>query len=222
MRVMDTRMRVLFDMSMAADSFVSYTYNSDKEIVVGFNTVHFYKMLKNIQKKDTFEIRIESEDSPMCEMFVYPKDGNRMTRSVVKILTWQVVDIEIPTGYSRPVIVTTSEIQKAVKDLDILTDKIVVRYKNNVLLFSSSVDKVYSKTIQFGEHEYQSNIDMDTDYEFEDEFENMQFSSITKITGLNKEVKVFVKKNNPIMLTIILGSLGTLDIYLNSASNIQS
>ncbi len=208
MRTVDTSMKLLLDLDLKADNFSVFEF-SGQPIEVGLNTSHLFKIVKNIRKKDSIEFRIRESSTDMLEILVIPKEGNRVSSAQIKVLNWQSLDIEIPEGYERPVIVATSEMQKLVKDLSLISDKIVITSTGGLLTFSSTVDKIYNKTIQFGEATTSASEDI-----ISDEFENHQLSSITKISGLARNVSIYMLDKQPVYIKIYLDTLGTLGVYL--------
>ena len=66
---------------------------------------------------------------------VIPKENNRITTSYIKVQSIQNLDIEIPTGYNKSIIVTSSEYQKMCKDINNISSTINIRSKNFQIKF---------------------------------------------------------------------------------------
>ena len=113
---MDHHRRVLINLKMHANKFPTYKFNS-KKMFLGIHLPHFHKMLKSIKKKDSIELYIDDETPTDLYIKVIPKENNRVTTSTIKIQPAQNIDTDIPTGYIKPIIVSSSEFQKMIKDM---------------------------------------------------------------------------------------------------------
>ena len=98
-RMTDSNRRILFDLTLDADKFTLFKLKK-KQISIGLNLSHFYKMLKNIKKKDSLALFIE-ENKEELGIRVIPKEKNRVTTSFVKVQNLQSLDIDIPFNYNK-------------------------------------------------------------------------------------------------------------------------
>lgn len=212
MRVVDASVKLLLDMNLESKNFTVFEYAASTPLDIGLNTAHLFRMLKSCRKKDAIELRVRENDPSVLDILVIPRESNRLSVSQIKILSWQSLEIDLPSGYKRPVIVATSELLKLVKDLALINDKLTVTSSGGILTFSSSVDKIYQKSIQFGEKSTTHGLESVTD-----EFENSQLASITKISGLAKTVQIYMHEQLPLFIDVTLSTLGTLGIYLRGA-----
>ena len=205
-------MKVLFDLKLNADMFLSYKFNSNKPINVGINLKHFHKMLKSMKKKDSIELFIEDETSENFGIRVIPKENNRVSTSFIRIHTLQVLDIDIPEGYTRPVIVPSTDFQKMVKDLRNISEKVNFSSYGEYISFQCLIDNVLSKEVKFGENICHNN----KEAEIEEEFDINQLLSIVKLAGLNKNIQIYSKKGFPILLKTQVGSLGHMSVFVKT------
>lgn len=216
MRMMDHHRSILIDLSLNANNFQVYKFNS-KKIYLGINMNHFHKMLKSIKKKDSIELFIDENAPNDLGIKVIPKENNRVTTSYIKIQNVQNLDINIPTGYSKPIIVSSSEYQKLVKEMSSIGNTLKVLSKNYSIEFSCNAGGILKRTVQFGE------IDEDEDKdatEYEQEFVTDQLCRITKLSGLSTNMQIFPGK--PLLFTSSVGSLGKISIYIKSKEQIDS
>jgi proliferating cell nuclear antigen len=169
-------------------------------------------MLKSIKKKDSIELFIDENAPNDLGIKVIPKENNRVTTSYIKIQNVQNLDINIPTGYSKPIIVSSSEYQKLVKEMSSIGNTLKVLSKNYSIEFSCNAGGILKRTVQFGE------IDEDEDSkdaaEYEQEFVTDQLCRITKLSGLSTNMQIFPGK--PLLFTSAVGSLGKISIYIKS------
>lgn len=218
LRMMDHHRSILIDLNLNANNFQVYKFNS-KKIYLGINLNHFHKMLKSIKKKDSIELFI-TEDAPNdLGIKVIPKENNRVTTSYIKIQNVQNLDINIPTGYNKPIIVSSSEYQKLVKEMSSIGSTLKVLSKNYSIEFSCNAGGILKRTVQFGEIFDDDATDKDSS-EYEQEFVTDQLCRITKLSGLSNNMQIFPGK--PLLFTSSVGSLGKISIYIKSKEQIDS
>ena len=73
-RMTDSNRRILIDVKLSADKFSSFKYNQSRQISIGLNLSHFYKMLKNVKKKDSLVLFIEENKEDELGIRVIPKE----------------------------------------------------------------------------------------------------------------------------------------------------
>jgi proliferating cell nuclear antigen len=217
LRMMDHHRSILIDLNLNANNFQVYKYSS-KKIYLGINLNHFHKMLKSIKKKDSIELFINENAPNDLGIKVIPKENNRVTTSYIKIQNVQNLDINIPTGYSKPIIVSSSEYQKLVKEMSSIGSTLKVVSKNYSIEFSCDAGGILKRTVQFGEV-FDDDSEKDA-LEYEQEFVTDQLCRITKLSGLSSNMQIFPGK--PLLFTSSVGSLGKISIYIKSKEQIDS
>ena len=108
LRMMDHHRTILIDLELDADNFLLYKYKNTEKLYLGVNLTHFHKMLKSIKKKDSIEFFIDDQNITDLGITIIPKEHNRVTTSFIKIQSIQNLDIDLPTGYEKPVIVPSA------------------------------------------------------------------------------------------------------------------
>ncbi len=211
LRMTDSNKKILIDIDLQADSFVQYKYKSSAPVTsIGLNFSHFYKMVKNIKKKDSVVLFIEEDKQTELGIRVIPKEKNRVTTSFVKIQNLQSLDIELPGGYNNSIIVPSNEYIKMIKDLNnIGGHNITISSTNNVIRFSCSSNGVYSRDIMFGETE-----DDEEKENVSQEFETEQLTRISKVAGLSSQIQIYQSSELPILIKSNVGNLGKIFVYL--------
>lgn len=211
LRMTDSNKKILIDIDMQADHFTQYKFKSNNIMSIGLNFSHFYKMVKNIKKKDSVVLFIEEEKQTELGIKVIPKEKNRVTTSFVKIQNLQSLDIELPEGYSNSIIVPSNEYIKMIKDLNnIGGNSISISSSNNVIKFSCNSNGVYSRDIMFGENEED---DEEKDIVSQD-FETEQLTRISKVAGLGTQIQIYQSPDLPILFKSNIGNLGKIYVYL--------
>jgi proliferating cell nuclear antigen PCNA len=191
------------------------------EIKVGLNLSHFYKMLKSIKKKDSLTLLIE-ESSPLdLKIIIHQNEDSNSTTSTIKISNVHPLGIEIPDGYSKPIITPSKEFQK-IKTLDKISKYMKVTANPKTITFYCDKENLFDRKVKFGGSEDPE----DEHDELEDDiycqvFETEQILSLTKIAGLSQIVSIFPNcefKGEPLPLKFKLnvGNLGTIEVYLKS------
>jgi hypothetical protein len=229
LRTMNDGRTVLFDLKLNSECFsifyVKYTNKKSDiidektgKILVGLNLVHFYKMLKQIKKRDSIELFINDENMEELGIKIIPKEKNRTTTSFIKIQHIQSIDTDVPEGYGKPVLIPSGEFQKMCKGLTQISNVTQISAKGFTIKFSSDAGDVMKRCTEFGENDSdeESNIDDDDKEEYKDEYETEQLIKISKIAGLNSFMKIYTKEGLPLLLKSNVGSLGELCIYLKS------
>jgi len=221
LRMMDHHRSILIDLMLQATNFQLYKFNS-KKIYMGINLNHFHKMLKSIKKKDSIELFID-EDSPFdLGIKVIPKENNRVTTSFIKIQNVQNLDINIPTGYTKTVIVSSSEYQKLVKEMSSIGTTLKVTSRKNCIEFSCNAGGILKRTVQFGEKDDDDDEEEEKKEggEYEQEFVTDQLCRITKLSGLCTNMHIYPGK--PLLFSSSVGTLGRISIFIKSKEQIDS
>ena len=219
LRMMDHHRTILIDLHLDANCFSVYKFTGKEKIDLGINLSHLHKMLKTIKKKDSIKLFIDDRTPNDLFIKVTPKENTRSTTSSVKIQTIQNLDIDLPDGYGKPVIVPSGEFQKMCKGLNSISSTTHILSTGFTIRFSSDAGGVMKRYTDFGETDDSDNEDVEmktTNYS--EMFDTEQLVRITKLSGLNSIMQIYPKTDNPLMFKSFVGSLGFISIYLKSKS----
>lgn len=223
LKMMDSHRRILMDLYLLAENFKIYKFKSDCKLYLGINLNHFHKMLKSIKKKDSLILFIDENKRNDLGIKVLPKENNRITTSYIKIQNIQNLDIELPIGYTKPIIVPSNEYQKMCKDMNNIGTNVQITSKEYCIKFLCNADSVYSREVVFGEtgddedsEEERENLDT-----YSEMFSTEQLSRLIKISGLSNRMKIFPKNGLPLLFVSQIGTLGQISIYLKSKKDIE-
>lgn len=220
LRMMDSNRRTLVDLILNAESFNLYYFSPRVEsqyINIGINLNHLYKMLKIIKKKDTLVLYIREDKMSDLYIQIIPKDMQRITTSCIKIQNIQNLEIALPEGYERSVLVSSSEFSKMCKDMFSISNNITIAASKYSITFLCNVGNVYSREVVLG----------DTDSEsqpvpiLDDEYDTEQLSRIHKIAGLSSSMTINCGKQAPLLINSQIGILGKISIYIKSRRQIE-
>lgn len=220
LRMMDHHRSILIDLMLDATNFLLYKFNS-KKIHMGINLGHLHRMTKSVKKKDQIELFID-EDAPFdLGIRVIPEKNNRITTSFIKIQNVQNLDINIPTGYTKTVIVSSSEYQKLVKEMSSIGTTLKVTSRKNFIEFSCNAGGILKRTVQFGEKDDDDDDEEDKKgCDYEQEFVTDQLCRITKLAGLCSNMHIYPGK--PLLFSSSVGTLGKISIFIKSKEQIDS
>jgi proliferating cell nuclear antigen PCNA len=218
LRMMDHHRSILIDLNLRADNFNIFKLESDGKLYLGINMAHFHRLAKSIKKKDTIELFIDEASPTDLGIKVIPKENNRVTTSYIKIQSVQNIDIDIPTGYSRPVIVSSAEYQKLVKEMNSLGTTMKVTSRQFFIEFSCDAGGILKRSVQFGEKD--DSLEENAKESFCQDFITEQLCRITKLSGFSNDIQIFTGK--PLLFSSNVGSLGTISIFIKSKEQIEN
>lgn len=208
----------MISIDLLSENFQRYMFTGDEPIYIGMNSIHFHKMLKSIKKKDSLELKISSSNLNELEIHTIPRDKIRITKSSIKIQVSQNIDVGVPDGYPRSIIIPSSDFQKMIKDLILVnSDKIKIETSDGYINFSSNADGIMKRSIQFGERSSNSSM-LASNY-----FSTDTISKISKISALSTCIHVFpCSDERPIQLKTNVGTLGTIKLFIKSDEIIET
>ena len=226
LRMFDHHRKTMVDLELLSENFSVYKYKIENNFCLGLNLNHFHKMLKSIKKKDSLQLFIDSDNITELGIKTIPKENTRITTSGIKIQTIQNLDIDIPDGYGKPVIVLSSEFQKMCKDLSSIgSTNITVVAKNFHIEFIADADGILKRKVVFGENDDSSDEEdnNNSNPEYTATFATDQLSRITKLAGLSGNMQIFPASGNlPLLFRSNIGSLGKIAIFIKSKELLEN
>jgi proliferating cell nuclear antigen len=240
LKTTDNEDKLLIDISLHRASFKKFICR--KTMYIGLNVIHLHKMIKSIKKKESITMYI-SEDRPSdLAISIIQSDCNHKNTSYVKIQSVQNVDINIPSGYKYPIIIPSSNFQKLVKSINNAYDKVEITSIYGWIRFLCDAGEVYSREIEFGEFDITPEMEKDNGVTLESilsidkqirktgvvpedwyhcSFYTYQLFQLIKMTGLSTNIKFYITPGFPLMISINVGSLGTLTVYIKSIEQVN-
>ncbi len=216
-KVTDTNRKILIDLELNGEAFSVFKTKPDAEpMTIGLNNSHLYRMLKTSKKKDTISLFIESDKQNELGIEVMPKEKTRVTVSYIKIQRIQSFDIDLPSGYGRPIIISSSEFQKMIKDMSNIGSAIEVSSRNRQISFCTVADSVFSRNVTFGDEDTE-----DPSEDVQQVFDMDIFSRISKISSLSTHLSIYQHRDLPLMIKSAVGTLGRICIFIKSKAQID-
>lgn len=220
--MMDHHRMILIKLNLDADNFTIYKYRKDEKMFLGINLLHFHQMLKSIKKRDSVELFIDDNSPTDLGIKVIPKENNRITTSYIKIQGHQNLKIDVPKGYSKPIIVHSGEYQKMCKGMVRIGNTVKITARGFQIWFNCDAGGVMKRETKFGEPDDSSSLDEDNDYdEYKEDFKTDQLTRITKLAGLNDTMQIYPQEGVPLLFRSNVGSLGKISIYIKSEQQLE-
>jgi proliferating cell nuclear antigen len=220
-RMFDPNKKILSDIVLNYDKFNFYTFKGTQDLLFSFNLSHMYKLMKSARKKDSITISITNDNVNKLKIRIVPNENNKKSIREMEIpiqYDVQNLDIDLPDGYDKSIIINSAEFQKACKQLAPLSDNILVSCKDFSVAFSSD-NSIYSNKITLGEVENSDGSDDDSENQVEtllQNFKSITLTKIIKISGLCTNLQVFIENDLPLIFQSQVGSLGNITIYIKS------
>jgi len=223
LRMLDSPRHTLVDLQLNAEDFLFYQYNREEEMVIGINLHHFNKMLKSVRKKDYLQMIIYEDNPTELIIKTIPKENSRVTTSGIKIQNIHNLVTDLPTGYERSNIISSSVFHKMSKELlNIESTHIKINANKYYIDFIADSDGLFSREIRLGNIE-ESEYDKDVLVTYSGTFSSEQFNRVNKIYGLSSVIKIFTGTiDQPILLSTNVGKIGKFSIYIKSREIIEN
>jgi hypothetical protein len=227
LRQFDKTDRHLFDLELVGENFKYYEFLDDTPRNIGITTSYLNRILKATRKDCSMTMYYTDEAPDQFCVGVVPKEVARYTISGVKIQNIQQLDILLPSGYGKPIIVASNEFQKTIKEQKPLCNKMVVMAYKSLVRFKCDEDSVYFKTVEFGElpedDEFFGRRDEDDiPWDYIKTFSMDQFVKIMRICVMGKALKLYATEGLPLKLETNVGSIGRIAVYMKSKEDLDA
>lgn len=219
--MMDTHRKILVDLNLLAENFNVFKLVG-KKMYLGINLAHLHRLVRSIKKKDSLQLFIDDKNLTKLGIRFIPKENNRITTSYVTIQMVQEIAIGIPTGYVKPIIISSSDFSKMNKDLSSIGNMINVSSRNFRIKFSCETGGILERNVDFGEidDDLDDNDNTKNINDYNQNFLTEQLSRITKISGLSSQIKIFPGK--PLLFRSKIGNIGEISLYIKSKEEVDA
>jgi len=210
----DEKLTQLLEISLNKENFMLYKCHRD--INFSINSSNFYKLLKNIKKKDSITISISESsndaDSMTLGICVEQPDNNNKLTTNIRIQTYQPQVFETPTGYDIPVIISGKEFQST-KNLHHTSDKMYVYSKGQFIRFAVYDDDRHDRKLEVGNENDEENRDCPS---YLKTFNTSYITSLCKCAGQSGNIQVFMNEDLPLKIKMKAGNLGDISVYIKN------
>ena len=205
------------------EHFLQYTCTAP--MTIGLNTVHLYRVLKSIKKKDMITLSVLASDPSVLWIRMEPADQTCCAghiRTKIKIIKIPSLDsgFQFPTGYTPdPLMVPAKDFQKTTKNLTSIGKEISVALDvpRRCSLFCNGSD-LYGREIRMGDW---SGVSDSFVPEYRATYPTIYITQLIKVCNLSTNVLIYDGHDAegaplPLKLAFHLGALGVLHVYYRS------
>jgi hypothetical protein len=214
LRMTDSNSRILFDITLPATSFTEYSLSGDRTI--GINLQHMKRVLRTLKKHDKVTFVIDSEHP--LNFFIEVETLQNKTDAAVccttSSITMQclrsvVVEMDREPYAGVGTIIATGKFQKMIKDLhDIGKCVELTADCQGGLRFRSTTGGIITREVLY-------NGSPATFVAGKGQtFPSDVLCRLAKLTTLNSTVKLVQRPDLPLLVEVLIGTLGVLTIFL--------
>ena len=216
---MDKSHTILVHLFLGAQNFEYYECKKEK-IVIGVNMFHLFKLINTIDNDDTLTLYIEKGD--YVEGIVHHL-GLRFENGEVKQCKTQKLrliepdneELEVPDVQFTTILnLPSSDFQKIIRDLSIISDKLEIKSVGNELIFEC--DGQFAKAeIRRSETEGHMGFTQKNDSKtIQGEFSLKNLGYFIKCTNLCNQIEMYLENDLPLIIKYNVASLGEIKLCL--------
>ncbi len=194
----------------------------DKEkIIIGVNMFHLFKLFNSIDNDDTLTIYIEKKDyndGIVSHLGLKFENGNikQCKTQKLRLIEPEQEDLVEPeVKFSSIITLPSSDFQKIIRDMSVISDKIEIKSVGNELIFkcsgqfaSAEVRRVESDgSMEFVHKQDSSKI-------IQGEFSLKNLSYFTKCTSLCAVIEMYLENDLPLVVKYSVASLGNIRLCI--------
>ena len=137
---MDKSHTILAHLHLVAEKFEYYHCEKDK-IVIGVNMFHLFKLINTIDNDDTLSIYIERSDyndgvTSYLGLKFENGDIKQCKTQKLRLIEPDSDELEVPdVAFSSIINLPSSDFQKIIRDLSVISDKLEIKSVGNELIF---------------------------------------------------------------------------------------
>lgn len=211
---LDTTHIVLVHLKLEAERFE--TYFCEKKLYVGINMLKLHMLIKTIGNNDVLTLFVEKNDPNNLGIRIENQEKNLRTTYKLSMLDIDVLNMNIPPAdFKTSITMPSIDLQKIIRDMHNLADKIEIRCVDNQINFSCKGDFCSQETILGTEKNPGINIIRSSGQDHEiiqGVFSLKYLAMFTKCTNLSSVVEIFIKNMYPIILQYSVANLGLIKL----------
>ncbi len=218
---MDKSHTMLVHLFLEADKFEFYECLRPR-IIVGVNMLHFFKFISQIENDDTLTIYIDEKDfnegSVRFLGLKFENGGIKQCKNhKMRLIEADGEDLnEIPkVKYSSIINMPSTDFQKIIRDLSVISDKLEISSVNDELTFKCSGNM---GTSEVKRAESNGSMKCITRREpqnvVQGEFSLKNLIYFIKCTNLCPQIELYLEHNKPLIVNYKVASLGEIKLYL--------
>ncbi|KAJ9286915.1 hypothetical protein DTO021C3_5435 [Paecilomyces variotii] len=214
LQAMDNSHVALVSMMLKAEGFSPY--RCDRNIALGINLVSLTKVLRAAQNEDI--LTLKAEDSPdVVNLLFESAETDRISEYDIKLMDIDQDHLAIPdTDYASTVEMPSAEFQRICRDLNALSESVVIETTKEGVRFSCQGD-IGNGSVTIRQHSNVEKPDQNVTISLSEPvaltFSLKYLVNFTKATNLSSKVKLCLSQEVPLLVEYGLGS-GHLRFFL--------
>jgi len=216
---MDKSHTILAHLFLAAGNFELYDCKLEK-IVIGVNMFHLFKLINTIDNDDTLTIYIEKSDYTdgiVHHLGLKFENGEikQCKTQKLRLIEPDAEELEVPdVKFASILNLPSTDFQKIVRDLSIVSDKLEIKSVGSELIFRASgqfAKAEIRRTESGGNMEF---IQKDDNKIIQGEFSLKNLSYFIKCTNLCNQIEMYLENDLPLVVKYNVASLGEIKLCL--------
>jgi proliferating cell nuclear antigen len=217
---MDKSHTILAHLFLRAENFELYECKMDK-IIIGVNMFHLFKLINSIDNDDTLTIYIENEDylegiTSHLGLKFENGDIKQCKTQKLRLIEPEPEELEVPdVTFSSIINIPSSDFQKIIRDLSVISDKLEIKSVGNELIFKCN-GQFASAEIHRAESDggMEFILKQDSTKIIQGEFSLKNLGYFIKCTNLCSQIEVYLENDLPLVVKYNVASLGEIKLCL--------
>jgi len=217
---MDKSHTVLAHMHLQAQNFEFYECKKEK-IIIGVNMFHLFKLINSIDNDDTLTIYIEKDDytdGVVSHLALKFENGEikQCKTQKLRLIEPDPEDLVYPNvTFSSIINLPSTDFQKIIRDLSVISDKLEIKSVGNELIFKCS-GQFASAEINRAESDGSMGfiLKQDSSKIIQGEFSLKNLGYFIKCTNLCSQIEVYLENDLPLVVKYNVASLGEIRLCL--------
>ena len=216
---MDKSHTILVHLFLAAQNFEVYNCKLDK-IVIGVNMFHLFKLINTIDNDDILTIYIENNDYSdgiVNNLGLKFENGDIKQCKIQKLRLIEPdhEELDVPNVHFSSILnMPSSDFQKIIRDLSIISDKLELKSCGTELIFKCRgqfAQAEIRRTESQGGMEF---LQKDENKIVQGEFSLKNLSYFIKCTNLCSQIEMYLENDLPLIVKYNVASLGEIKLCL--------
>ncbi len=217
---MDKSHTILAHLFLRAENFELYECKMDK-IIIGVNMFHLFKLINSIDNDDTLTMYIENEDylegiTSHLGLKFENGDIKQCKTQKLRLIEPEPEELEVPdVTFSSIINIPSSDFQKIIRDLSVISDKLEIKSVGNELIFKCN-GQFASAEIHRAESDggMEFILKQDSSKIIQGEFSLKNLGYFIKCTNLCSQIEVYLENDLPLVVKYNVASLGEIKLCL--------
>lgn len=217
---MDKSHTILAHLFLRAENFELYECKMEK-IIIGVNMFHLFKLINSIDNDDTLTMYIENDDylegiTSHLGLKFENGDIKQCKTQKLRLIEPEPEELEVPdVTFSSIINIPSSDFQKIIRDLSVISDKLEIKSVGNELIFKCS-GQFASAEIHRAESDggMEFILKQDSTKIIQGEFSLKNLGYFIKCTNLCSQIEVYLENDLPLVVKYNVASLGEIKLCL--------